>query len=152
MKRLLSLLIVAFALGCGSAWADPASFDGVWTAKVPSPNAQATIEVTFTFKVNGEKLSGTASAGGQEYPLVDTRVAGNEIAFAVEGEPARYAGTLAGDEIKMKVTFKSSENGTRTWSFVAKRATTRQSPAGQAAIAEPSIDHAFPNFAAFHRI
>jgi hypothetical protein len=45
----------------------------------------------------------------------------DRISFAVEGEPARYTGTIAGDEIKMQVAFKSSENGSRTWNFVAKR-------------------------------
>ena len=54
--------------------------------------------------------------------LVDTKVDGDALSFRVDGETALYTGTLAGDEIKMKVTFRSNENGTRTWSFVARRA------------------------------
>ena len=103
-----------------------ASIDGHWTAKVPSPNGQMALDVVFVFKLDGARLAGTASANGQSYDLVDTSFAADEIAFAVEGEPARYAGTMNGDEIRMRVTYKSAENGTRMWSFVARRAAVPQ--------------------------
>jgi len=115
------------------ASAGPASFDGAWSAKVPAPNGQRGLDVVFTFKVDGSTLSGTAAANGMTFDLVDARADGDRIAFAIDGDTGRYVGALAGDEIKMQAIYKSSENGTRTWNFVATRVAPR--PAADA----PSI-------------
>jgi hypothetical protein len=108
--------------------------EGRWTAKVPGPNGQFTLDVVFTFKIDGSRLTGTASANGTEYNLVDASINGDRIAFGVDGEPARYSGKLAGNQLKMQVTFKSSENGARTWNFVAERAAGPQAEDERASI------------------
>lgn len=113
-----SFVLIASAVRISAA---PAPFDGAWSAKVPAPNGQRGLDAVFTFKVDGSKLTGTASANGMTFDLVNTRVDGDRIAFAIDGDTGRYVGTLAGDEIKMQAIYKSSENGTRTWDFVAKR-------------------------------
>jgi hypothetical protein len=122
MKR--SVLVLAALLLAASparAAADPPSFTGMWSAKVPSPNGQRSLDVVFTFKTDGSALTGTASANGATFPLVDTRVSGDNIAFAVEGDSGRYEGTLSDGGIKMQAIYTSSENGTRRWAFVATR-------------------------------
>ena len=122
MKTIVCTMIAAaFALAI-AAPAIAASIDGAWSAKVPAPNGQVSLDVVFNFRVDGSKLTGTvAIPDGQSFRLVDTSIDGDDIAFAVEGETARYTGKMSGDEIKMQVTFKSSENGTRKWDFVARR-------------------------------
>ena len=132
-KCLLSMIAVLVLTPPVSVAAAP--IEGAWTAKVPTPNGQANFDVVFTFRMDGSKLTGTAAlGGGQPYDLVNTKISGGTIAFAIDGEPAQYAGTLVGDEIKMEVTFKSSENGTRKWSFVAKRSVAPPSHAEGASI------------------
>ena len=69
-----------------------------------------------------KKLTGTATANGMTFDLVNTSVEGDHVAFAIDGDTGRYEGTRSGDEIKMQAIYKSSENGTRRWDFVATRA------------------------------
>jgi hypothetical protein len=78
--------------------------------------------VTFTFAIQDGKPSGSVSTDERSFALVDVKIDGATITFAVEGEEQNtYSGTLSGDEIKMQVKYPSHENGTRVWSFVAKR-------------------------------
>ena len=128
---ILGPLLVAATAASGA----PGPIDGAWAAKVPTPNGQGSLDVVFTFKPDGSKLTGTAAKGGGTSNLVDTSISGDTIGFAIEGEPERFTGTVAGDEIAMEVTFKSRENGDRTWSFVARRAVAAKVEAG-----EPSLD------------
>lgn len=97
------------------------SIDGSWAAKVPTPNGQRSMDVVFTFHTTGSTLTGTASANGSTFDLVNTKVDGDRIAFAVEGDSGRFEGTVGGDEMKLQAIYASGENGTRRWDFVAKR-------------------------------
>jgi len=133
MKTNALSTMAALIIMCASAQAAPVAVSGKWVAQVPNPNGQMRVDVVFTFSLSGSKLTGTASANGSAYDLVDTKIDGATIAFAVDGESARYTGTLVGDEMKMQVTYKSGENGTRRWSFVAKRAAP-DAPVEQASI------------------
>jgi hypothetical protein len=79
--------------------------------------------VTFTFTTTDDRTAGTVSVDERSFALVDVKIDDSTITFAVEGEEQNnYSGTLAGDEINMQVKYPSHENGTRGWSFVAKRA------------------------------
>jgi hypothetical protein len=69
-------------------------------------------------------------ANGRTFSLVDVKLDGNTLTFAVEGEEQnKYRGTLAGDELEMQVTYSSGENGVRTWRFVLKRDASLPAPA-----------------------
>jgi hypothetical protein len=139
MKQLISSLAPALVLigSLASAQAN-AGVDGSWAADVPIPNGQRGIAVTFTFHVDGSTLGGTVSTNGSTFDLVNTRVDGNRISFMIDGESERFTGSVDGDDIKMQVTYTSSENGTRTWSFVAKRVKT------DARIEAPRLDGSRP--------
>jgi hypothetical protein len=106
---LLAVTVAAFA----------ADINGKWTAQVPGRQGQ-TREATFTFKVEGDKLTG--SMGGQQgdRQITDGKVSGDTITFAVESQRGKqtYTGTVAGDEIKMKQMREQGEPR----EFVAKRA------------------------------
>ena len=86
--------------------------------------------VTFAFK-SGDSPSGTVAVqGGKTFDLVNVKIDGSAIAFQVEGEEQNlYSGQLSGDEVKMQVKYPSHENGTRVWSFIAKRAAPMTSTA-----------------------
>lgn len=107
--------------------AQAADITGKWTAQVPGREGQ-TRETTYTFKVDGEKLTGTADAERMgekqaQVALADGVVKGDQIAFTepltFDGNQIAitYTGVVGGDEIKF--TRKVGDFATET--FVAKR-------------------------------
>jgi hypothetical protein len=84
-----------------------------------------TREVTFSFDVDGEELTGTVSGPRGETPIDEGKVAGDEISFTVTRDFGRgemrflYEGTVRGDEIDLTVTIEERD---RTFDMTAKRA------------------------------
>jgi hypothetical protein len=107
--------------------AQAADITGKWTAQVPGRDGQ-TREQTFTFKVEGEKLTGTTTGRNGDVAITDGTVKGDAIAFTVVmnmgGNDVKllYKGTVAGAEIKMT---RQREGGDQPPAeFVAKKATS----------------------------
>ena len=115
----MALVTVCRLMSIANA-AQASDINGKWGGKMPFPNG-AFLEVTFEFKVNGKKLSGTAYGSGQQIPLVDGRVNGDVLSFKVEGEKPEYDGKLSGDQIQMNITMERDNGETRTSSFTLKR-------------------------------
>ena len=105
----LMLTIAAFA----------ADVTGKWTAQVPGREGQ-TREAPFTFKTEGDKLTGTMSGQQGDRPISEGKITGDTVTFVVETQRGKqtYTGTLAGDEIKFKR--EAAQGPARE--FVAKRA------------------------------
>jgi hypothetical protein len=121
MKRAV-LCIAAALCAAGVIARGQAGLEGSWSGKTPGPDGRTGPPVTFTFHANASKSTGTVLANGQTFNLVDVKLDGNTLTFAVEGEEQnKYRGTIAGDELKMQVKYPSGENGVRTWAFVLKR-------------------------------
>ena len=104
-----------------------ADISGKWTAQVPGRDGQ-TRETTFTFKVEGDKLTGTTTGRNGDVPITDGTVKGDAIAFTVvmnmQGNEVKilYKGTVAGEEIKFT---RQREGGDQPPAeFVAKKATS----------------------------
>jgi len=118
------MLIVFTLISALCAVALAADVTGKWTAQVPGRDGQ-TREQVFTFKVDGEKLTGTVPAGqGQEVAIANGKVSGDTLSFTVTREMGgnsvklTYTGTLAGDVIK----FKREGGQGQAREFTAKRA------------------------------
>lgn len=99
-----------------------ADVSGKWTA---SFETQIGVQnYTYEFKVDGEKLTGTAKSQFGQGAIAEGTVKGDQISFVenldFQGQPIKisYTGTIAGDEIKFnrKVGDIASED------LVAKRA------------------------------
>jgi hypothetical protein len=111
-------LALAALFAAGSAMA--ADIDGKWTGTV------AQSEITFTFKAEGEKLTGTldnaAQPGATE--IKDGKIKGNEISFHVlrtlqETETkVEWTGKLNGDELTLT---RAAVAGNEPAPVVAKR-------------------------------
>jgi hypothetical protein len=97
MKVLWSATFVLFSL-CVAAGAD---VSGKWTGDVPR-RGEAT-PTTFVFKVDGDKLTGTASSSQGQESFTDGKISGNDISFSMEAGGAKvlFKGTMSGNEIKM---------------------------------------------------
>jgi hypothetical protein len=119
--RTLLTLVAALALFTVSAFA--AGIDGKWTASMDTPNGPRT--TTFTFKADGDKLTGTMTGRNGEAPIEDGKIDGNNISFVRTMErngekmQMKYTGTLSGDELKLKVSTPGGER-----EMTAKRSST----------------------------
>jgi hypothetical protein len=81
-----------------------ADFNGTWTAAIET---QVGVQnYTYTFKVDGEKLTGKTKSQFGESEITEGVVKGDDITFVenlnYEGMPLRivYKGKISGDEIK----------------------------------------------------
>ena len=96
---LLSLSIAAFA----------ADVSGTWTGQAPGRGG-VIVTQTYTFKVEGSKLTGTVAGPAGELPINDGKVAGDKISFSQSttgramNVTLRYTGLVKGDTIEMRRT------------------------------------------------
>lgn len=107
----LALAGVAFA----------ADVDGTWTATFDTQIGEQ--HYTYTFKADGEKLTGTAKNDWGERPIEDGTIKGDDVAFTENVEfqgqkiTIKYTGKLSGDELK----FTRQVGTFATEEIVAKR-------------------------------
>jgi hypothetical protein len=92
--------VVGFLLLSGIALA--ADIDGKWAGEIVGQS----MEIAFTFKAEGTTLTGVHIINGQETPIKDGKIDGNNISFTVTldlgGETKiPHKGTLSGNQIKM---------------------------------------------------
>ena len=102
MKWLMGLI----ALFCLTASA--ADVSGTWKGTAETPNG--TIERTFVFKVDGNKLTGETTSNTLGKSVIeDGKVDGDEISFTITvnmgGNEAKvsYKGKVSGDTINFKI-------------------------------------------------
>ena len=83
-----------------------ADVSGKWKAEFTTPDGTARSN-TFSFKVDGDKLTGTVAGTQDETPIQNGKIKGDEISFTAERPCGTftYQGKAAGTEIKFKVTF-----------------------------------------------
>jgi hypothetical protein len=108
MKRTL-VLFAMFALAAFAA-----DINGNWKATAEGPNG--TIERTFSFKVDGNKLTGeTNSSMMGKSTINEGKVDGDNLSFWItinfQGEEMKvnYKGKVSGDEIKLTSEFRGGE-------------------------------------------
>jgi hypothetical protein len=106
MKRLL----IIFAALAAAAFA--ADISGNWKATAEGPNGN--MERTFTFKVDGNKVTGeTTSSMVGKSTITDGKIEGDTVTFtitaSIQGNELKlnYTGKIKGDEI----VFQSSAGG-----------------------------------------
>jgi hypothetical protein len=94
-----SLLLTLVLVVIGSA----AEITGNWKGDLDTP--QGTVQVTYSFKQDGEALTGTwQAAKSPTVQITDGKVAGNKVSFVVKIEAANmtfaHEGEVSGDEIR----------------------------------------------------
>ena len=118
------VILSAVLVLAGITMARAANVDGKWVAQVPGQGGQ-TREVTFNFKAEGGKLTGTVSGRQGDTPISDGTIKGDDISFTqsfeVQGNSIKltYTGKVSGDEIKMTRKREGSEQPAAE--FTAKR-------------------------------
>lgn len=102
MKKALStILLVCCVAVCLAVIADLA---GKWTCSIKTPDGQE-FPLTYTFKVDGTKLTGTASSPEGEVPLDSGKVNGSDFTFqvSVNGMVIAHTGKYYGDSVGMNI-------------------------------------------------
>ncbi len=101
MKKLLFAFV---AILLGTVVSTAAGIDGKWKTTMEGPNGS--MDLVFTFKVDGPVMTGTVSTPMGEMPISDGKFDGKEFSFNVDmnGSKIQHKGTLEGETLKMKVT------------------------------------------------
>jgi hypothetical protein len=101
------------ALATGVAFA--ADITGKWTGEMSGPDGGA-MSITFTFKQDGAKLTGTAEGPqGDPLQIKDGKVEGDRISFTVSFDAGGgdmkivHEGTIKGDEITLNVKMEGGQ-------------------------------------------
>lgn len=121
MNRIRRAAVTAIVFASLSVYAFAADVAGQWTSTFDTQIGEQ--HYTYTFKVYGEKLTGTAKSDTATTDITDGKVKGDDISFVetfnYQGQPITitYAGKISGDEIKFTRTV--GEYGTED--LVAKR-------------------------------
>ena len=104
-------LFIAVALaGLVAVVASAADVDGKWKSEFTTPDGQVRTS-TYTFKADGDKLTGTVGGRQGDTEITEGKISGDEISFIVvrnfggEERKIQYKGKVSGDEIKLTVTF-----------------------------------------------
>lgn len=118
-------MTTGFLLGWLTLTAMAADVSGKWTAQVPGRNGQ-TRDAVFTFKADGNVLTGSVSGRMGDMPIADGKIDGDHISFTqtleFNGNSLKflYQGTVSGDEIKFTRTRDGGDAPPQE--FTAKRA------------------------------
>jgi hypothetical protein len=120
------LSMMALLLIC-TFTAAAADFNGKWLAQVPGRQGNMQ-EQTFTFKVEGAKLTGTMSSQRGDQEITEGKVSGDDITFMIVRKfnememKSIYKGKAAGSEIKFSMEMQGGRGGGTPVEFVAKKA------------------------------
>lgn len=122
MKLRMAIVLTALAL-CFAVSTFAADISGQWTASFDTQIG--TQNYTYTFKVDGEKLTGTAKSDNGESQITDGTVKGDEVTFTenldMQGTAIAitYTGKIADDNT---INFTRQVGDFATETLVAKRA------------------------------
>lgn len=85
-----------------------ADVTGAWKGEVKGPDGNS-FQLTFNFKQDGAKLTGTVTGPGGDIPITDGKVDGDKISFtvSVNGTTIQHDGVIGADQIKL--TTKASD-------------------------------------------
>jgi hypothetical protein len=101
MKKILSVFVFVLIASYGFA----AGIDGNWIANMKGPDGSE-MAMTFVFKMDGEKLTGTIKTPNGDMPISNTKIEGKAFSFDVSFNDMtiKHNCTLKEDDtISMKV-------------------------------------------------
>jgi hypothetical protein len=85
--------------------------NGQWAATFNAPDGNA-YPLTYTFKVDGDKLTGTLETAGMSVPIDSGKVSGANVSFSVTVQGVVYSHKgiyYPADSLGMDVTFEGNK-------------------------------------------
>lgn len=112
MKR--KLLITTLLLGCFiAAMAMIADVSGKWSGVFNAPDGNQ-YPLTYSFKLDGDKLTGTLDAAGMTTAIDSGMVKQDNVSFSVSVQGVTYSHKgkyyAAGDSVGLDVTFEGNKS------------------------------------------
>ena len=116
-KVLLTAIIALFAVISSNA----EGISGKWKSTFEGP--QGSMELTFNFKVDGEKLTGTISSEMGDIEITNGKVKGNEFSYQIDamGNLMTQKGKLDGEVIKISMEMPDGGQGPDGFEMVLKK-------------------------------
>lgn len=109
-----SLLVCCFV----AVFAFIADISGKWSGSLNTPDGQE-IAVTYNFKVDGDKLTGTAESPMGTVDVEEGKISGDSFSFKVNvsGTDYPHAGKIYADSLAMDIDFGGQKSH-----FIVKKA------------------------------
>ena len=113
-NKILIMFVVVLGFMLSTAWS--AGIAGTWKGEMAGMGGQP-MEITFTFEVDGSEFTGTSVAMGNESPISEGKINGDDISFVVKVDmmgnemKINYKGKVSGDEIKLTMGFEGGMGG-----------------------------------------
>ena len=131
-KKLLFVTTILLVLAFAAVAAD---VSGKWTYEQAGRQGGNPVQVTLTLKAEGAKLTGNMTRpgpnGNMDSPISEGKVDGDKVTFKVTVQfgdnsfTTDYAGTLSGNDLKLKITRPGRGGGDPvTTELTAKKGTT----------------------------
>jgi type 1 fimbria pilin len=97
--------IAALLLPLAALAASP--IDGSWKGSFKAPDGSGEMSLTFTFKADGDKVTGSVEGDNGPVPIVSGSIKGSSFEFKVDlnGTTIEHNCTVSGDTIDMTFTF-----------------------------------------------
>ena len=97
-KKLLTTALLILA-GVAVCLAIAADLNGKWGGVFKTP--QGDLAVQYTFKVDGDKLSGSVDSDQGSLPISDGKISGNDFTFSLDfnGTAIKNTGKYYGDSV-----------------------------------------------------
>jgi len=112
------LLSCCFIVCLAAAFAD---LNGKWVGKINTPDGNS-LDVAYTFKVDGEKLTGTANSPMGDISVDNGKIKGDEFSFTVnvQGTDYPHKGKVYADSCGVDIDFGGNQSH-----FTLKRAVAK---------------------------
>ena len=116
-KVLLTVFVALFAVLAANA----EGISGKWKSSFEGP--QGSMELTFTFKVDGEKLTGSISSEMGDIEITNGKVNGNEFTYQIDamGNVMTQKGKLDGEVIKITMEMPEGAPAGEGFEMVLKK-------------------------------
>jgi hypothetical protein len=104
LRRKIAAIFSACLVLAAMTVAQSKSISGKWKAQ--GNREGQTIIIDFDFKVSGENLTGTASRAqfNQVLQIQNGKIRGNQISFDTGDVGFNFAGTIEGDQLKIRMS------------------------------------------------
>jgi hypothetical protein len=131
MKSTQTLAVIAACLLPLAALA-ASPIDGSWKGAFKAPDGSGDVSLTFTFKVDGDKVTGSVEGDNGPSPIVSGSIKDNAFEFKVEvnGTTIAHHCTVSGDTIDMTFTFGDQPPAKMTLKRVMAAAAEGPDPSG----------------------
>jgi hypothetical protein len=99
------ILISVLVLTSISLVALAADLNGRWEGKLSIPGGGDEMTIAFTFKVDGDKVTGSVEGPMGTMPISNGKITGDDFTFTVdfEGNAMPHKGKITGDTVKITV-------------------------------------------------